>query len=189
MRYFGIESHIVLYWMGGLAIPGAPRENAWAPQAWRPARRSGQWDQVLILLAGPGAGCVFALLVAILLIVGGGSFGFRPAFPWFWEFTLPPAVARGNANLEQVVDAIFMFNFIWGLLNLVPVFPLDGGQISRELFVMSDPWRGFEKSLILSLSVALLMAVWAMMTRQQFTFFLFLSLAFSSYTALQQVRR
>lgn len=189
MRRFGIESHIVLYWLGGLAIPGQPLENSWSSPAWRPARRTGQWDQILISIAGPAAGFAFAGLTAVLIFAAGGSVQLVPSFPVFWDFDLPDVLARGNMNLYLLIHNLFWINILWGLVNLVPVYPLDGGQIARELLVMHDPWGGVEKSLILSMATAGVVAFVSMSLKSQFTFFLFLSLAFSSYTAWQQLRR
>src|SRR5262249_1228808 len=50
-------------------------------------------------------------------------------------------------------------NIYWALLNLLPVWPLDGGRVSRELFVWRSPNRGPEYSLILSMVVAIALAL------------------------------
>jgi membrane-associated protease RseP (regulator of RpoE activity) len=50
-------------------------------------------------------------------------------------------------------------NVFWGLINLIPVFPLDGGQVSRALFVEQDPWDGYRKSLWVSVIAGGVMAV------------------------------
>ena len=47
-----------------------------------------------------------------------------------------PGVLRASTIIILFVlvwDLLFV-NIFWGLVNLLPVFPLDGGQISRELF-------------------------------------------------------
>ena len=64
---------------------------------------------------------------------------------------------RGDPMLSLIniamVDLIFI-NLFWGLINLLPVFPLDGGQISRELFSWFMAGRGVRPSLGLSIAVA-----------------------------------
>ena len=68
-RFFGIESHIVLYQMGGLAIPGAGL--IWARQGLR--KRLSHWNHLIISAAGPG----IQLLLSIVtggIAVGAGWF-------------------------------------------------------------------------------------------------------------------
>ena len=51
-------------------------------------------------------------------------------------------------------------NLFWGLVNLLPIFPLDGGQIARNL--MTSWWgrTGLRQSLVLSIIVSGLAAFW-----------------------------
>ena len=50
-------------------------------------------------------------------------------------------------------------NLWWGLVNLLPVYPLDGGQIGRELLVKWNPANGVRLSLQLSLIFGGLVAI------------------------------
>jgi Zn-dependent protease len=50
-------------------------------------------------------------------------------------------------------------NLYWAAINLLPVWPLDGGRISRELFDWFMPETGIRASLGLSLFVAGLLAI------------------------------
>ena len=45
-------------------------------------------------------------------------------------------------------------NIFWGLVNLLPVYPLDGGQIARELLELASPADGVRQSLWLSVIAA-----------------------------------
>ena len=58
-RFFGIDSHIVLYWMGGLAIPGG------GMGAWNGGRtkRLNPNEQIVVSLAGPAAGLLLGGLL------------------------------------------------------------------------------------------------------------------------------
>ena len=59
-------------------------------------------------------------------------------------FTPPIALSLGpltayyeplqNATLNTAIWDMLWVNIYWGLVNLLPVYPLDGGQIARELF-------------------------------------------------------
>ena len=77
-------------------------------------------------------------------------------------------------------------NIFWGLLNLMPIYPLDGGQISREIFVQFDSWGGLRKSLILSIAVAGCIAVFGLTRNSIFMALMFGMLAFSNWQVLQQ---
>jgi Zn-dependent protease len=69
--------------------------------------------RILISFAGPAAGFVLGLLVLAV------------------HFLLPPEYERPPA-LAFVVDALLYINFTWGVVNLLPVPPLDGGHVFEE---------------------------------------------------------
>lgn len=52
-------------------------------------------------------------------------------------------------------------NLFLGVINLLPVWPLDGGQISRELWMRIHPYQGLISSLKLSFVVALAVVVYS----------------------------
>jgi Zn-dependent protease len=138
-RIFGSDGHIVLYSFGGVAIGSSS-----VP---------GRWQRIAVFLAGPGAG--FAFLAAVIgamvlydaeliLILLSRMVGILR----FYEGTEPPPPWL----VELLVNLIFI-NLFWGLVNLLPVWPLDGGQISRELCVHYLR-NGLRISLIVSIAVA-----------------------------------
>jgi hypothetical protein len=53
-------------------------------------------------------------------------------------------------------------NLYWPLFNLLPIFPLDGGQISRELCCQASPYKGLLASLWISLALAAALALLAL---------------------------
>ena len=181
MRYFGQGAKIVLYMMGGLAIP---ESSAWEFGSSRRSR--GPREQILISAAGPAAGFLLAGCVIAVVAAAGGRVdvllvgGVLP-FP----YAMLPETA--SPVLGQLVDALLFVNIFWGLMNLLPVYPLDGGQISRELFVMRDPASGMEKSLWLSVIVGGAVAVCGLVLLHSiFLALLFGFLAFNNYQILQQ---
>ena len=187
-RYFGGHPWITLYGLGGLA-------------SCEDCDRSPR-SQILISLAGPVAGfgvaIVFFMLLkatapaAYLLIAGqhppqGATFtdpdasGF-PGIVIVWERY------RSNA-LNLVFSKAFWTNIAWGVLNLLPIYPLDGGRVARELFMLSQPRRGVILSLQLSMVVAGGMALYGLLAWQSFfTAFMFGYLAYSNYQTLQAYR-
>ena len=72
---------------------------------------------------------------------------------------------------------------MWGLVNLLPIYPLDGGQIAQQVFVLTNPQDAIRQSLILSVIVGGMMAVIAFVQWQSFflaVFFLWLT--YSNFT-------
>jgi Zn-dependent protease len=101
-----------------------------------------RWQRIAVSFAGPGAGFV------LLGIVFAGAFAVNQLLQdetpfWF----------------RLVVAQLIWINLVWGLVNLLPVWPLDGGQISRELFEGYVRPNGLRISLIVSLVVAAVFAI------------------------------
>jgi Zn-dependent protease len=90
-----------------------------------------------------------------------------------------------------LVHYLLDVNIYWGLVNLLPVYPLDGGQISRQLFSMSRG-DGVQRSLWLSAVVGGVMAVLALvgmdLRNGLFVAVMFGYLAYVSYDTLQKYR-
>ena len=181
-RRYGGDSRIVLYGFGGLAIS----EHV----EYTPKR------QILISLAGPGAG--FLLALATLVIVGatghraGVHFGSADAIPTgviplpvvginiYWE----PLAAGAVAN--TLVWQLMAVNVYWGVLNLLPIYPLDGGRIAREALTLGNPSRGIELSLKLSIAASVLVVLYALSHGQTFLAIMMGYLGYSSYQTLKR---
>lgn len=152
IRYFGWSPHVVLYSFGGLAI----YNPSFSPvqRGGRRARNTGV-VQILISLAGPGAGFLLAALVFAALLMSN-----KQALIYFYGELRP--IGRGTpieniAILKVIVDLLYV-NIYWGLLNLLPIYPLDGGQVSRELF-LANSRDGIRQSLVVSFITAAAIAV------------------------------
>jgi len=183
MKYFGRNARIVLYLMGGLAIPESSRP--WGPSNASPFSNQ---QQILVSLAGPVAGFLLAIVFAIVIGLLGGwivpqMMGVIPVF--LVEFD--PA-AGTPFYLAVFLKLGLMINVYLNLLNLAPVLPLDGGRISRELFVVNDPWHGVQRSLVLSIAVGALIAIAALMSEQRFIAIFFGFMAWNCWMTYQQTR-
>jgi stage IV sporulation protein FB len=193
-RRFGREAHIVLYAMGGLAVEGRPRDagfgNPWSFDSYTsfsPRQRTPR-EQILISAAGPGIQFVLLGLIVGLIYATGGHVGFGiESFQPVFDVDLAGELGK-KPNVLYLVVLFLHINLWWPLINLLPVQPLDGGQIALQVLMQQDPWGGTQKALWLSVIAGGGMAVFAMLAlHQSFTALLFASLAFSSFMALQQM--
>lgn len=179
MRYYGESPRVVLYWMGGLAISGG---GLW-DLGYRQRARSPQ-HQIIISAAGPAAGFALAALTAGFVYALGMEVvvDFRDVVPRF-------GIDTGERQLTDVayygLVITLTINIYWGLINLLPVFPLDGGQIARQLFLLRNPGEGLVRSLWLSLIVGAAMAVFGLTRSDFWMAALFGSMAFGSWQMLQ----
>jgi Zn-dependent protease len=155
-RVFGLRPFVVLYWLGGLCVADAERQ--------RP------WKRIAVLIAGPGAGFLLALLVF------GGYVG------------LSLGGIKINAVGKEIIGDMLQINILWGLMNLLPIYPLDGGQITGILMEMMNRRNGRRWAYVISLLTAGVVAIVGyQLTQSWFLPLLFGSLALSSYQALQQM--
>jgi Zn-dependent protease len=92
-----------------------------------------KWEHILIALAGPAI--QLALWLALFL-----TFGKPHREPW--EPQTP-----GGLFLEQML----VINLFWPIFNLLPIWPLDGGQVVRYSFLYASRSYGVQASLWLSL--------------------------------------
>ncbi len=174
MRAYGLQPSITLHIMGGLT--SANRGQAFAPRL-RPL------DQVAISLAGPVAGFLLAAAICGAIVLSGHHVPFRVGL-WFAE--LVPTEPIGTPLLTYFIALVLLISVLWGLFNLLPIYPLDGGQIARELFMMAGSPQGLRQSLTLSLLVAAVLAGVSVVHWHDYFLALFFGyLAFQSYVMLQ----
>lgn len=151
------------------------------------------WRRMAIAAAGPAAG------LGLLGIVWGSN----QIVPW---------AADGPAILKSLYLFLIMINLFWTLLNLLPVWPLDGSKILREVLVIQRSRQPDDTTQQVSLGVALLLGIvgvlvnfgprdavaglleswpwwlaWAI-PGPMMTLFLFI-MAYQSYEMMKRVRR
>lgn len=165
--YYGIPARVVLLFLGGLAIPDRGGTGGiWSNFGGysKSVNQAKGWSEIVIAAAGPIAGFALAAAVVLGVYLMKGSVEFVPDNPFhFWNVTLPDNLPL---NLWVFINSMLFCNIVWGLLNCLPILPLDGGRVSRQLFLMFDPWNGITNSLWLSVVVSGLVAV-AMMSQSQ----------------------
>ena len=180
MRYYGEQARVVLYFMGGLAITGG--DSIW-DLGYRQRARSPQ-QQIIISAAGPAAGFALAALTVAFIYAMG------MAVEVIWFKGLPVFVINTydksiSWEAEFGLRIILWINIFWGLINLLPVYPLDGGQIARQIFLLRNPYEGLTQSLWLSLVVAAAMAIFGLSRGDIWIGVLFGSMAFGNWQMLQ----
>jgi stage IV sporulation protein FB len=83
------------------------------------------------------------------------------------------------------VTLLLWVNIFWGLINLMPVQPLDGGNVARNLFLHYDPLDGVRKALWLSVITGALLALLGLFAfRSIYMALLFGLLAYQSYQSV-----
>ncbi len=149
MRYYGISPRITLYGMGGLA--------SYDPSQVSNPRAFTTRAQIAISAAGPLAGFLMAAVIVVAIILSGNSIGLEFGFPFGPQF-FPKSIIVNQA-LTFFLYALLFISITWGLFNLLPVYPLDGGNISREVCLRFNTRQGIRGSLTLSLVTAASIAV------------------------------
>jgi Zn-dependent protease len=128
---------------------------------------------------GPGARVVTSLAgpLSALLLIG------VPA--WLLEQSGAAPTGAGATVLSQVV----WINVGWSLLNLLPVLPLDGGQVFLAICDATTKGRGRRAAEVLSVAVAAVLGVWAYREGFVFAAVLAFGLAAVNLGQLRKVRQ
>lgn len=98
-----------------------------------------RWQRIAVYLAGP--------FIQLLLVVPLG---------WAWYNADPATV---SPLVFWVLAQALLINLFWPLLNLLPIWPLDGGQACRDFLGGLMPQAGARLALGLSILVAGLIAL------------------------------
>jgi Zn-dependent protease len=104
-RHYQLSPRVLLHAWGGLTMH---------------ERASRDRDDAYIIAAGPGAGLAFGVLVWVV---------FRAVVR-----VAPDFVAEHGFVVELARDLLYI-NVVWSLVNLLPLWPLDGGQLFRLLML------------------------------------------------------
>jgi membrane-associated protease RseP (regulator of RpoE activity) len=161
-RLFGYRAQIALFALGGLCSSESERQTF------------GQ--RLAVLAAGPGAQLV--LLGVVMLTLGQGVLGIT------WADQGQVALQKlgiserpihidpaelSQASLDTALSAydyLFFINFMWPLLNLAPIWPLDGGQILHVAWTRWQGRAGARRAHIVSMVTAGLLAGWMLKQAQ-----------------------
>jgi Zn-dependent protease len=157
-RAFDCSPSIVLWGLGGLCYTQGERQT--------PVQR------LAVVLAGPGAGFVLCGLVMLIfsMLVGINPIEQLQMFSAVLGLgSLPATVAiklhalvnveAENNYLFEMYGNLVQINLLWGLVNLLPMWPLDGGQATQILLSLYDRSRGQRWAHVVSLLVSGILAI------------------------------
>ncbi len=130
-RIFGVRGGIVLYAFGGSPVGD-----------YESMRR---WQRIVFHAAGPAFS--FSLW-AVAVVCHNQS-------------DLLVQLGRAEIPVRYVLLRLIQLNWFWGIIHLLPIYPLDGGKIVRELCEAVSPRFGLIFSLLISLACAGGLAAWA----------------------------
>jgi Zn-dependent protease len=105
--------------------------------SWTPGQPLPVPKRIAVSLAGPFAGFAVAAIV---------------------RYAIPQSAWHGELGALVYADLLFV-NFGWGILNLLPMLPLDGGNVMAELMNVFTHGRGERPARIFSIAVAGLAAL------------------------------
>ena len=133
--------------------------------AWRRSRPLSPGQQILISVAGPAVG--IAIGVSVLVAMKTGLFA-----------GASPAVIR-------VLEDILWVNLGWGVLNLLPILPLDGGHIATSIASIFLGAKGRIGARVLSIVLTVAIGLWALTAGQWWMLLLAVFLTVSNVQALK----
>lgn len=137
---------------------------------YQPDRRHSTGRSIAVSLAGPAAGfCLYGLIYLMNYLLTRN--GINPG-----EY--------GRFAIRQMT----WINLSWGLVNLLPVLPLDGGRICEALCVRFRRYSGTQLAAKISVVVAGSVAAWFLWQRDTYGLyptFLFGMLCFQNVQTLQ----
>jgi Zn-dependent protease len=166
----GYAQNILMWPLGGLAYAHAPM---------RP------WPQFVTVACGPLVNVIFCLVSALVLFAGSGGNFIPPLLPWSREPLLVQPFIQ-PAWFEYAL--VFYIVNLWLLgFNLMPIYPLDGGQL---LHTILWPFLGLRQATITACYVGLMgcgLFVFQWATGERGSMLLFIAL-FGGFTCWQQLQ-
>jgi Zn-dependent protease len=172
-RWFGQSAQVVLYHLGGLTIP-----TAWGG---RGARRPSQ--RLFVSAAGPLAQLGLAAAIVAVFKLGGYAVPF-PLASVGTALGLYEGEPIPSRFLFALVFFLLQVNIFWPLLNLVPVPPLDGGQIVREGLLSLGVADGARIASMIGVAAGALVAWWGYTHNEPYLGIMFALLTVSCFQSL-----
>lgn len=198
-RIFGQAGNITVGGMGGLAAGEYGDLKV--------------WQRILVIAAGPCAGFLFVALIVLFdadtskwnMIIGGQWPSLR--LNWYGVDWIDPLLRMGlSRRYDNVVFLLVIVNLFLNILNLLPIIPMDGGMIFKEICCVIAPKAGLKFAFIwsfaLAIAVTLYFLVVVLVERRviakpfelyypfafpEFSLVIFAMLAYQSFQAYRQI--
>jgi stage IV sporulation protein FB len=182
MRRFGVRSRLVLYHFGGLAI-------ADSFGAWDGARRAQLTprDSLIIAASGP---CAQLLLAGVVFAAGravGMSLDVDQYLATYLGMSVPETDLPSSAAAYAIFNFIIMPSLWWALLNLLPILPLDGGNILMNALQLNNVRDARRVAHFVSIGVAVLAGIYSMQSGDTMFGMFCLMFAASNWQQLQML--
>jgi Zn-dependent protease len=133
---FGLEPQIELHGMGGTT-------------SWVRAKGLSNGRRIAISLAGPAAGFAVGALVLVTA----------------WAASRAGVSISPGGIAQFAVNRLLFVNFGWGVLNLLPILPLDGGHVAARLLDALTGGRGERWARLTSIVLAAAATVLALIAQ------------------------
>ncbi len=172
-----IESSIVLYFLGGLAIPSSNNSS------WRGESRMTPGQSMWVSAAGPIAQFGSALLLIAIFRFAGYRVPVPPPLSYFSIFDEGNQI--DSVGLLSMLAMYIYPSVLWALLNLLPVWPLDGGRIVGSFLQMQG--GNMVQALWVGVITAALVAGYGFSTGENYLAVMFAILGVNNYQAIQQI--
>lgn len=165
--FAGVLMHELGHAFAGRAFGLVPNINLYALGGvtwWREGRPLSPGRSIVVSLAGPMVGIVIGVAGLVALR----------------SLHLPESGLREYALLSLV-----WVNLGWGVLNLVPMLPLDGGNVMASFFELFAKKSGRRFARYVSIAIAVAIMAWALAAEQ---IFIALLVAFLAWNNIQGLR-
>ncbi len=115
------------------------------------------------------------------LILAALSFGIILLFAYFAPSFLPE-----HAYMELFLSYMLWINLVWGIFNLLPIYPMDGGKLCSGIAAkFLSPNKALKVSTIISMIFCVGLAIWAFFAHQVFMIFISFYLLLINVTGLK----
>jgi Zn-dependent protease len=125
------------------------------------------WKQFIIVLNGP--------LFGFLLFVGA-------------TILLQLPMVHPEGLMKEILTRVQLVNLFWTVLNLLPILPLDGGQLMRIPLEAFFGVKGFRAALMISMILAFAVSLTAFLYQQLFIGAILFLFAFQSFDTWKKSR-
>lgn len=131
--------------------------------------RESPGHRFLVLVCGPLAGFLLAGIAFAGIMIAGIS-----------ETNLSPVAGK-------ILETLIVINLLWSTINLLPIWPLDGGQMSEVVLSRISEGNGRRWAHVVSLLLSGVLGILAYQYGQLFMALWFAYFAFTNYQVLQML--